>query len=72
MESMIGKSGKTDLDPEYKEGTNSRFPKRWWLLLIVLVLIAVIVGAIVGIVKAIQSSGSSGLHILNDFYKGLG
>ena len=53
MESMIDKPGKNDFDPEYEEGTNNRFPKRWWLLLIVLVLIAVIVGGIVGILKAI-------------------
>ena len=66
MESMIDKPGKNDLDPDYKEGTSSRFPKRWWLLLIVLVLIAVIVGGIVGILKAIQSSGSSGRYLLNE------
>ena len=61
----IGRSGKYYVNP-YKERTNSRFPKCWWLLLIVLVLIAAIAGGIVGILKAIQSSGSSGRHLKTD------
>ena len=60
----IGRSGKYNVNP-YKERTNNRFPKCWWLL-IVLVLTAAIAGGIVGILKAIQSSGSSGRHLKAD------
>ena len=53
-------------DPEQKEKKHSRFSKRWCLLLIVLVLIAVIAGGTVGILKAIQSSGSPGRYLKTD------
>ena len=61
MESM-GSSGMYIVDPKYKKKRKYRFSKRWCLLLVVVVLIAVIAGGTVGILKAIQSSGSSGRY----------
>ena len=69
MKSITRKSGKYDvINPEYKKRRKNRFPNCWCFLLIVLVLIAVIAGVTVGIVKAIQSSGSSGRHLKLTYY----
>ena len=65
MESMTRTPNKYDVNPEYKKRRKNRFPKCWCFLLVVLVLIAVIAGGAVGILKAIQSSGSSGMNCLS-------
>ena len=55
-------SGMNIADPEYEKTKQTKFRKRWCLLLLVLLIIAIIVGATVGILKAIQSSESSGQY----------
>jgi hypothetical protein len=53
------------VDPEYKKKNNIQCSgrKRWCLLLIVLLIIVVVAGVVVSIVKAIQSSESSGQYL---------
>ena len=64
---LVSRSGKyVIVDPEHKKKKYGRFSKRCCLLLIVLVLIAVIAGGTVGILKAIQSSGSPGRYLKAD------
>lgn len=53
------------VDVKYRKKNNIKCSgrKRWCLLLIVLLMIAVVAGVTVGILKAIQSSESSGQYL---------
>jgi hypothetical protein len=56
----FGTSGMYIVDPKYEKKTHPKCSKCWCVLLVVLLVVAVIAGAIFGILKAIQSSESSG------------
>ena len=58
--SDFGSSGMYIVDPEYEKKTQTKSSKRWCLLLVILLIIVGVVGATIGIVKATQSSESSG------------
>jgi heme A synthase len=57
----VGSSHMQIIDPQYDTKRRTKRSTRWCVLLLVaLIIIAVIAGATVGILKAIQSSESSG------------